>query len=97
MVYLLNPLAFSLFSPNLETIFGIRIRMFGHSGRFERRSLVIMNHICHFDWLYFWGVMEHSGDLTSWKAITKDAIKKAPLVGRYIHCICSVVHYYCGL
>ena len=71
------------FSP--EVIFGIHSRTFGYQEKFKQRSLFLMNHVCHFDWLFFWGVVERSGDTTCWKAIAKDMIKKVPLVGRWLH------------
>ena len=77
--------------PLSELIFGIRIRTFGHRERFKRRSVFLMNHVCHFDWLYFWGVVERLGDLTAWKAITKDGIKKIPFLGR--QCVCLHTHF----
>ena len=64
-----------------EILFGIRVRTFGHHELFKSRSLILMNHICHFDWLFFWSVLERNGDVTSWKAVTKDMIKKFPLLG----------------
>ena len=57
------------------------MRSFGHQGRFQRRSLFLMNHVCHFDWLFFWWVVERQGSLCHWKSVTKDMIKKAPFLG----------------
>ena len=72
--------------PNLlsrvpEVFFGIRTRTFGHGEKFKQRSLFVMNHVCHFDWLFFWGVMERNGNIGTWKVVTKNSIKKVPFVG----------------
>ncbi len=67
-----------------EVMLGIRTRSFGFNGEFKRRSIFIMNHISHFDWLFFWGVVERQGDLHIWKAVTKNMMKKMPFVGERI-------------
>ena len=64
-----------------ELFFGMRIRTFGHREKFRPRSLFVMNHVCHFDWLYFWGVVERNGNITTWKVVTKNSIKKVPILG----------------
>ena len=72
----------SYFHSILETLFGIKIRTFGFSGKFKKRSLIIMNHVSHFDWLYLWSVVDRQGDLTFWKAITKTLpMKNVPILG----------------
>ena len=52
--------------------------------QYKSCSVFVMNHICHFDWLYFWGVVEQNGDITCWKAITKNMIRKVPLIGKLV-------------
>lgn len=69
-------------SHNAENMFGIKIRTFGHSGTFKRRSLIIMNHVSHLDWMYMWSVIDRQGDLSFWKAITKRfPIRSLPILG----------------
>lgn len=66
-----------------EIMFGIKIRIFGSSTKFKRRSMIIMNHVSHFDWLYLWSVVDRQGDLTFWKAITKTLpVKSIPIIGQ---------------
>ena len=66
-----------------EKMFGIKIRTFGFSGKFKRRSLIIMNHVSHFDWMYLWSVVDRQGDLSFWKAITKEQpLKQFPIIGQ---------------
>ena len=63
-------------------MYGIKIRTFGFDGRFKRRSLIIMNHVSHFDWIYLWDVVDRQGDLSYWKAITKrEPFQHCPIIG----------------
>lgn len=65
-----------------ENFFGIKIRTFGFGEKFKKRSLIIMNHVSHFDWIYLWGVMDRQGNLSFWKAITKRVpIFYIPIIG----------------
>ena len=45
--------------------------------------MFIMNHLSHFDWMFFWGVVEKQGDLHFWKVVTKDEIIKLPFIGKF--------------
>lgn len=67
-----------------ETIFGIRVRMFGDDHLDHRRCLLIMNHRTHLDWLFLWSVLGRHGDLNCWKAIMKSSLKKVPLYGQLL-------------
>ena len=40
-----------------------------------------MNHVCHLDWMFFWGVVERQGNLCHWKSVTKNMIKRIPVLG----------------
>jgi len=64
-----------------EYLFGIKSRSFGYSGQFKKRCLFIMNHVSHFDWMFFWAVVERQGDLMTWRAVTKDMLKNVPFIG----------------
>ena len=44
-----------------------------------------MNHVTHMDWLYFWTVVRQQGDLSTWKVVTKDNIRNAPMFGKDNH------------
>ena len=48
-----------------------------------------MNHVSHMDWLYFWSVIGRQGDLLSWKVVTKNAIRRLPIIGM---CVCVCMH-----
>ena len=68
----------------LEKLFGINVRVFGHKEKFSERSLIILNHRCHFDWLFFWMVVGKRGDTSSWLVMLKRIGKVAPFFGGYI-------------
>jgi lysocardiolipin and lysophospholipid acyltransferase len=74
----------------LEALFGMRIKTFGHRKKFEQRSLFLMNHICHFDWLFFWGVAKRNGNIATWKVVTKDAVRRVPLIGICMQYACHI-------
>jgi len=64
---------------------GIRVRTFGYGGGFKRRSIMIMNHVSHFDWMYFWSVVDRQGDLTYWKPVTKRfPLRNLPILGEWL-------------
>lgn len=70
----------------LEKVLGIKIRTFGFKGHFKKRSLIIMNHVTHFDWLFFWSVIDRHGDFPSWKAVMKEKpLKQLPILGMSKH------------
>ncbi len=64
-------------------MFGIKIRTFGHGEKFKRRSLIIMNHVSHLDWMYLWSVIDRQGDLSFWKVVTKKLpVRSLPILGK---------------
>ena len=68
-----------------ERVLGIKIRTFGFKGHFKKRSVIIMNHVSHFDWLFFWSVVDRYGDFSFWKVITKEKpLRQLPVLGKYI-------------
>ena len=67
-----------------EKVLGIKIRTFGFKGHFKKRSVIIMNHVSHFDWLFFWSVVDRHGDFSFWKVITKEKpLKQVPILGKF--------------
>ena len=63
-------------------MFAVKIRTFGDSGNFKKRSLILMNHCSYFDWMYFWSVSDRQGDLTYWKVITRRLpLRNLPVLG----------------
>ena len=79
------PSSLPLFTLSLsERVLGIKIRTFGFQGRFKKRCVIIMNHVSHFDWLFFWSVVDRHGDFTFWKVITKDMFRQVPIIGKCV-------------
>ena len=71
---------------HLEKLLGINIRTFGFKGHFKKRSLIIMNHVTHFDWLFFWSVIDRHGEFPSWKVVMKEKpLKQLPVLGMLKH------------
>lgn len=61
------------------------MRTFGNTfDRLDDRSLLIMNHRTHLDWLFLWSVLGRYGNLDCWKPIMKSSLKHVPLYGEYI-------------
>ncbi len=46
------------------------------------KSLIILNHRCHFDWLFFWIVVGKMGDSSKWQVMLKRIGKIAPFFGK---------------
>ena len=67
---------------SLAKVYGIRVRTFGHKFNFSDRCLIILNHRCHFDWLFFWLVVAMRGDSTKWMVMLKRVAKFAPFFGK---------------
>ena len=83
--HVINPLL-----PLAEKVLGIKIRTFGFKGHFKKRSVIIMNHVSHFDWLFFWSVVDRYGDFSFWKVITKERpLRQVPILGEHVH-MCPV-------
>jgi 1-acyl-sn-glycerol-3-phosphate acyltransferase len=62
-------------------VLGIRVRIFGHRQPLDKRTLIILNHRCHFDWMFLWLVLAKVGDLGMWTVILKKLLKPVPLAG----------------
>lgn len=56
--------------------------MFGHQVDFDDHCIFIMNHRCHFDWLFFFPVVAKQGQLNYWTVMQKLASKYAPFYGK---------------
>ena len=70
---------------NLSEMFlGIKSRMFGHRLDFDDRCVLLMNHRCHFDWLFFFSVMAKQGELIYWTVIQRRINKFVPILGMQI-------------
>ena len=81
-MYLEVVLVLSVLLSLIDSMLGIRTRMFGHSGRFKRKCVFLMNHVSHFDWMFFWGVLRLTGDFSLWKVVIKASLKNVPIIGK---------------
>ena len=78
----------------LELFFGIRVRVFGYPEKFADRSLIILNHRCHFDWMYFWLVLAQRGDVNKLSIMLKCAGKYLPFIGQHNYALSRIkIHY----
>lgn len=55
--------------------------MFGHQCDFDKRCIFLMNHRCHFDWLYFFAVVAKQGQPDYWTVMQKYPTKYVPFLG----------------
>ena len=79
--YVMALYSFPILQFRAESLLGIRTRSFGFTGQFKPRCVFLMNHVSHFDWMFFWGVANKQGDLSTWKVVTKDMMKWIPFIG----------------
>jgi len=77
-----------------EVLLGVRVRTFGD--HVDGRSLLLMNHRTHLDWLFLWSVLARYGNLDHWKPIMKSSLKHIPLYGKCAYvCVCVCVCVVC--
>ena len=69
------------FEPIAEKMYGVRIKVFGYKGKLDDRCIMIMNHRCHLDWFFLWGLVAKLGDLSVWKTVMKRELRSLPIFG----------------
>ncbi|KAI6646154.1 Lysocardiolipin acyltransferase 1-like [Oopsacas minuta] len=64
-------------------VYGLRFKLIltGHKGRFKPRSLIIMNHLSHFDWVWFIAYVVRAGRIIDLAVVLKHEIKFVPILG----------------
>ena len=65
----------------IENLFNFKMVVTGHQGRFKPRSLIIMNHLSHFDWLWFVAYTLRAGRIIDLSVVLKQEIKFVPVIG----------------
>ena len=65
----------------MVNVLNIKLVITGHKGQFKPRSLIIMNHLSHFDWLWFFAFMIRAGRISDLAVIVKHEIKFVPILG----------------
>ena len=65
---------------------GVKIIVTGDKPSKSENSIIIMNHRCRLDWMFFWCVMARSGELAlkNEKIMMKKELKYIPGPGKYI-------------
>ena len=79
-----------------EKLYGVRVKVFGYQGKLDDRCLMIMNHRCHLDWFFLWGLVAKMGDLSIWKTVMKRGLRSIPIIGMSpfsVDCACLIAYY----
>ena len=65
---------------------GVKIIMTGDKPAKDENAVIIMNHRCRLDWMFFWSVVARSGDLAlkNEKIMMKNELKYIPGPGQYV-------------
>ena len=59
----------------------VKLVVTGHKGRFKPRSLIIINHLSHFDWFWFLAYVVRAGRIIDLAVVLKHEIKFVPILG----------------
>ncbi|PFX34921.1 lysocardiolipin acyltransferase 1-like isoform X1 [Stylophora pistillata] len=62
----------------LEMMFGVKVIVTGDKPPKSENSVIIMNHRCRLDWMFFWSYMARYGELKHEKIIMKHELKHIP-------------------
>lgn len=62
----------------LEMMFGVRIIITGDKLVKSENSIIILNHRCRLDWMFYWSVVARYGELHHEKIIMKHELKHIP-------------------
>lgn len=68
-----------------EMMFGVKIVVTGDKPPKSENSVIIMNHRCRLDWMFFWSFVARYGELKHEKIIMKRELKHIPGPGKYFH------------
>ena len=65
---------------------GVKIIVTGDKPLKGENAVIIMNHRCRLDWMFFWSVVARSGDLTlkNEKIMMKNELTYIPGPGQYV-------------
>ncbi|XP_001627790.2 lysocardiolipin acyltransferase 1 [Nematostella vectensis] len=62
----------------LELVFNVKVYITGERPPRNDRALIVMNHRCRLDWMFYWCVLHRYGQLRHEKIILKDDLKNVP-------------------
>ena len=64
-----------------EIMFGVKIFVTGDKPPKGENAIIVMNHRCRLDWMFYWSVVARYGELKHEKIIMKYELKHAPGAG----------------
>lgn len=62
----------------LELMFGVKVVVTGDTPPKSENAIIIMNHRCRLDWMFYWSVVARHGELKHEKIIMKHELKHVP-------------------
>ena len=65
-------------------MFGVRIIITGDKLVKSENSIIILNHRCRLDWMFYWSVVVRYGELHLEKIIMKHELKHIPGPGKLV-------------
>ena len=63
-------------------MFGVKIVITGDKPPKRENAIIIMNHRCRLDWMFYWSVVARHGELKHEKIIMKHELKHVPGPGK---------------
>ena len=67
----------------IELIFGVKLVITGDKVNVNDCPLIIMNHRCRLDYMFYWMVLLRNGRLANEKIIMKNELKYMPALGEF--------------
>ncbi|XP_071478498.1 lysocardiolipin acyltransferase 1-like [Diadema antillarum] len=74
----------------LEVFFGVKTKVTGDKLSKSERSVIIMNHRCRLDWMFFWKPLFAHSSIRSEKIILKNDLRHIPGVGWAMQIACYI-------
>ncbi|XP_031566730.1 lysocardiolipin acyltransferase 1-like [Actinia tenebrosa] len=65
----------------LELVHGMKVVISGDKPIVTDTALIVMNHRCHFDWMFYWSVLMRYGKLCYLRIVMKDILRHIPGIG----------------
>ncbi|KAK3741102.1 hypothetical protein QZH41_013925, partial [Actinostola sp. cb2023] len=67
--------------PHTELVHGVKVIISGDKPIRNDVALIVMNHRCYFDWMFYWCVLIRYGKLCYLRVVMKDILKYIPGIG----------------
>lgn len=65
-----------------ELVHGVKVVITGDKPIRNDVALIVMNHRCYFDWMFYWSVLVRYGKLCYLRVVMKDILKYIPGIGK---------------